>query len=186
MVLGLLYPFLVYLQPPLANGELVKRLEDVQALLLFTAAIFSYYFIRPLQYSAGKKQFWIWVIFWWVLLFGRSISWGRDYFPEINTDYFRLISILCIMPLLLMLLSPKLRLEIIDKFKTTQIPFFSLALAFLALGIADAIEHDRAIAVFLLYDLAYKDFLEEMYEFALIWGLFEACYWIMKQEKAAV
>lgn len=39
MVLGLLYPFLVYLQPPLANGELVKRLEDVQALLLFTAAI---------------------------------------------------------------------------------------------------------------------------------------------------
>lgn len=85
-----------------------------------------------------------------------------------------------------MLLSAKLRLEIIDKFKTTQIPFFSLALAFLALGIADAIEHDRAIAVFLLYDLAYKDFLEEMYEFALIWGLFEACYWIMKQEKAAV
>lgn len=184
--LGIIYPFLIYLQFPLANGELVNRLEDIQALLLLSAAIFSYYFIQPFQYSAGQKQFWLWVIFCWILLFGRSISWGRDYFADVSHDYFRLISILCIAPVLLMLFSRKLRAEILNKFKTTPLPIFSLALALSALGIADAIEHDRAMAAFLLHDLAYKDFLEEMYEFALIWGLFEACYWLMQQEKASV
>lgn len=181
--LGLVFPFLTYFNIPLLDGALVTALENTQALLFLAAAIFSYFFIRPRQYATGKKQFWIWVIFWWILLFGRSISWGRDYFPDVAHDYFRIISILLISPVLLMLLSRKLRTEITAKLKTTQLPIFSIVLALLAVIIADAIEHNRAISIFFLYDVAYKDFLEEMYEFALIWGLFEATYLLMKQEE---
>lgn len=180
--LCLIFPFLVYLRLPLFDGYLVKTMENMQALLLLGTAIFTYFFIRPLKYSGGKKQFWLWVICWWVLLFGRSISWGRDYFPEISHDFFRMISILCIAPVILMLCSKDLRLEILQKLKTTQLPILSFILAFIALIVADSIEHSRLLSPIFLHQPDYKDFMEELYEFPLIWGLFEFSYLFMKQE----
>lgn len=176
-------PFLIFLHPPLLDGLLVKIIENFQALLLLFAAIFSFFYIRPDRCAEGKKQFWLWAVFWWLMLFGRSISWGRDYFPDVPHGYFRILSIFFIAPVVLMLFSKVLRQEIAHKFKTVQFPIYSFALAFITLIIADCIEHSRWLSPIFLFDLAYKDFIEEMYEFPVIWGLFEISFLMMKQEK---
>lgn len=181
--LGIITPFLADWHFPLLDGAVVKVLENLQLLMLLFAAIFSYFYIRPLQYHAGKRLFWLWAVFWWVLLLGRSISWGRDYFPEVSHDYFRVISIFFIAPVVLMLCSKSLHQEIKHKFKTMQFPIYSFMLAVVALIISDSVEHSRLIGPFFLHDRAYKDFIEEMYEFPVIWGLFETTYLLMKQEK---
>ncbi|MDI4751548.1 hypothetical protein MJL81_28125, partial [Salmonella enterica subsp. enterica serovar Anatum] len=42
------------------------------------------------------KQFWLWAVVWWVVLLGRSTSWGRDYFPDEPRMLFRTISVILI------------------------------------------------------------------------------------------
>lgn len=161
----------------------VRSIENIQAILLFAFAIFSYLFMRPLQLQQGQKQFWLWAICWWLLLFGRSTSWGRDYFPDVPKVYFRSISVILIGSVLFPLASRVLRQEIAHKFKTASISAWGLMLAFAGLIISDAIEHNRMISVLFIHDVSHKNFLEEMFEFPLIFGLFIVAYTIMKQDK---
>lgn len=186
VVLCFLIPFLANSHVSLMDGFVVLSIENIQALMLLSFAVYSYYYMRPLDCPEGKKQFWLWAVFWWILLFGRSISWGRDFFPDVPHIYFRILSIFFIAPVVLMLFSKKLREEIALKFKTISFPIFSFLLAVIGLIISDAVEHSRMIAPLFLHDLAYKDLIEEMYEFPVIWGLFEVSYLLMKQDKKFV
>ncbi|WOE31902.1 MULTISPECIES: hypothetical protein [unclassified Acinetobacter] len=183
--LCLVAPFIVDFHPPLFEGLLIRFLENIQALLLLLAAVFTYLYSRSLANTVGQKQFWFWAVLWWVMLFGRSISWGRDYFPEISHDYFRVISIFFIAPVVFMLFSKCLRQEIMHKLATMRFPIYSFLLAVVTLIISDSIEHSRMIAPLFLHHREYKDLMEELYEFPLIWGLFETTYLLMKQEKSA-
>ncbi|WP_252053562.1 hypothetical protein [Acinetobacter silvestris] len=88
-----------------------------------------------------------------------------------------------ITPVVLMLFSAQLRQEIMNKFKTVKFPIWSFILALTTLIIADSIEHSRFLLPVFLHDIAYKNFMEEMYEFPIIWGLFEVTYLLMKQDK---
>ena len=178
-----LFPFLADFHIPLLHGGFVRCIENIQALLLLLIAIFSYCYIRPDQCPEGKKQFWFWAVFWWIMLFGRSISWGRDYFPEVPRGDFRILSIIFIAPVILMLFSAQLRQEIVNKFKTVKFPTWSFVLALATFIIADSIEHSRFLLPIFLHDIHYKDFMEEMYEFPIIFGLFEVTYLLMKQDK---
>ncbi|MPW41392.1 hypothetical protein A6M14_00745 [Acinetobacter sp. Ac_877] len=182
-VLIFIFPFLADLHIPLFNGMLVTSIEAVQALLLLFFAIFTYVYMKPLQLKNGQKQFWLWAIFWWVLLFGRSTSWGRDYFPDVPRSYFRVISIFVIAPVVFMLFSPYLRHEIVNKLRTAKLSAWAIVIAVLGLIIADSIEHGRLIAPLFLHNLQYQDFMEELYEFPLIIGLFLIALPIMKQDK---
>lgn len=184
-ILCCLFPFFADLQVPLLNGAMVRLVENLQAVLLFLCAVFSYFYIRPLQLENGQKQFWLWAVLWWLLLFGRSTSWGRDYFPEVPKPYFRAISVMLIAPVVFMLFSPHLRHEIRRKFKSFTIPVWAFMLAFSGLIISDAIQHKRAIDALFLRDIQYKDLMEELYEFPLILGLFLISYHLMKQDKVA-
>lgn len=87
-VLCLLFPFVADLKLPLYDGAIVRAVEHSHALLLLLFAVLSYFFMRPRQLQQGKKQFWIWAVLWWLVLFGRSTSWGRDYFPDVPKIYF--------------------------------------------------------------------------------------------------
>ena len=183
-ILCFLFPFSADLQVPLHDGEIVRFVENLQALLLLMCAIFSYFYIRPLDLQDGKKQFWLWAVLWWLLLFGRSTSWGRDYFPEVPKPYFRAISIMLISPVIFMLFSEHLRKEIIRKLKHFMLPVWALVLACSGLIISDAIEHERVIDTLFLRDIQYKDLMEELYEFPLILGLFLISFHLMKQDKS--
>jgi len=162
----------------------VTVVESIQALMLFGFAVFSFFYIRPFELSKGQKQFWLWSVAWWIMLFGRSTSWGRDYFPEVPKIYFRGISVLVIAPVVFMLFLAPLRQEIAYKFKHVSLPIWALILAFIGLLMSDGIEHNRFFIHFIFTDFIYKDLMEELYEFPLIIGLFLVAYPLMEQDCA--
>ena len=184
MICCLIFPFLPSLHLPLLDGMAVTAVESVQAFMLLGFAVFSFFYIRPFELSQGQKQFWLWSVVWWILLFGRSTSWGRDYFTEVPKIYFRGISILVIAPVVFMLFLAPLRQEIANKFKHAKFSFWALILAITGLVISDAIEHNRFFIHMIFTDLVYKDLLEELYEFPLIIGLFLVAYPLLKQDCA--
>ena len=47
---------------------------------------------------------------------------------------------------------------------------------------SDGIEHSRPVLSLLLTDVAYKDLIEECYEFPLIIGLFVIAYPLLKKD----
>lgn len=184
MICCLIFPFLPSLHLPLLGGMTVTAVESIQALMLFGFAVFSFFYIRPFELSKGQKQFWLWSVAWWIMLFGRSTSWGRDYFPEVPKIYFRGISVLVIAPVVFMLFLAPLRQEIAYKFKYVSLPIWALILAFIGLLMSDGIEHNRFFIHFIFTDFIYKDLMEELYEFPLIIGLFLVAYPLMKQDCA--
>ncbi|MBO3660618.1 MULTISPECIES: hypothetical protein [Acinetobacter] len=184
MICCLIFPFLPSLHLPLLGGMTVTAVESIQALMLFGFAVFSFFYIRPFELSKGQKQFWLWSVAWWIMLFGRSTSWGRDYFPEVPKIYFRGISVLVIAPVVFMLFLAPLRQEIAYKFKHVSLPIWALILAFIGLLMSDGIEHNRFFIHFIFTDFIYKDLMEELYEFPLIIGLFLVAYPLMKQDCA--
>lgn len=179
----LLFPALGYFSFPLFAGKTTFVIEAIQAFMLCIFAVYTYMYMQPLELSKGQKQFWLWAVLWWLLLFGRSTSWGRDYFPEVPRIYFRAISVFFIAPVILLLGSRSLRQEIKSKFKHATVFVWPLILAILGLVIADGIERDRLIAPLFVYSAEYQDFLEELYEFPLILGLFLVTLPIMQQDK---
>nr|WP_291359689.1 MULTISPECIES: hypothetical protein [Acinetobacter] len=184
MICCLIFPFLPSLHLPLLGSMTVTAVESIQALMLFGFAVFSFFYIRPFELSKGQKQFWLWSVAWWIMLFGRSTSWGRDYFPEVPKIYFRGISVLVIAPVVFMLFLAPLRQEIAYKFKHVSLPIWALILAFIGLLMSDGIEHNRFFIHFIFTDFIYKDLMEELYEFPLIIGLFLVAYPLMKQDCA--
>lgn len=185
LLLCIIFPFLEGYHLLLVGDRAVRLIENSQALMLFFFAVFTYFYMRPLQLKSGQKEFWLWAICWWLVLFGRSTSWGRDYFPDVPKIYFRAISIVLIASILFPLFGLNLRQEISQKFKTVVIPVWGLVLAVAGLIISDAIEHDRAISAIFLHDIANKNFMEELYEYPLILGLFIVAFAVMKKDKQA-
>ena len=182
-ILCLIFPFLADVGFPLLGGAVVRGVENIQALLLLMFAVFSYVYMQPMRLSDGKKYFWIWAVLWWLLLFGRSTSWGRDYFPEVPKVYFPGISVVLIGSVVLMLFVKPLRTEIAVKMKTLNLPAWAMLLTVLGLIISDGIEHSRIYGGIFLHQLAYKDLMEELYEFPLILGLFVMAFHIMQRDK---
>lgn len=169
----------------LSNVEIsVRSIENIQAVLLLSFAIFTLIFMRPHQLQAGQKEFWLWAACWWLVLFGRSTSWGRDYFPDVPKVYFRAISVVLIGAVVFPLFNSQLRKEIALKFKTASISVWGIVLAVSGLIISDSIEHDRMISAFFLHDQSHKNFVEEIFEFPLILGLFIVAYGLMVQDKS--
>lgn len=119
LILGLVIvaiPFTANWNLPLLNGTVVRWIENGQALWLLFGAVFTLGYIRPLSRPEGEKQFWLWAAAWWLVLLGRSTSWGRDYFPEQPKLLFRAISVVMISMIILpVLLSKRLRLDIVRR-----------------------------------------------------------------------
>jgi hypothetical protein len=180
MICCLVFPFLPFLHVPLFNGATVTAVETVQVFLLLTFAFFTWFYVRPLQLDTQQKYFWIWAVLWWVLLFGRSTSWGRDYFPEVPKVYFRALSVLFIAPVVFLLFTKALRSEIVRQFKQLKLAFWPLMLLVIGLFVSDGVEHHRPYAALFLHDASYQDFIEEMYEFPLIIGLFLVSFTVLK------
>ena len=150
--------------------------------MLFGFAVATFLMMKPYALTHEQKMFWLWSIAWWIMLLGRSTSWGRDYFPEVPKVYFRAISVVMIAPVLFMLASPALRAEIAYKFKHAALSFWAIVLVLIGLLASDGIEHSRPVLSLLLTDVAYKDLIEECYEFPLIIGLFVIAYPLLKKD----
>lgn len=177
------FPFLAHTHFIFMGMSEVRLLENLQALLLLFIAIFSFVYMKPLQQETGKKEFWLWAVCWWVLLFGRCTSWGRDYFPDVPKIYFRGISIILIAAVIFPLLNKVLRQEIVIKLKTAIIPVWAIILTAVGLIISDAVEHHRFLGQLILASDGNESFIEELYEFPLILGLFIIAFSMMREDR---
>lgn len=181
-----LIPFVADSKIPLAEGLLVMFIEDVQSLWLLFAALFTVSFMKPFTLAQGPKQFWLWSVVWWVVLFGRGINWGRDFFPEGPRLLFRAISVVLIAALVLYpVFSAALRREIVQRFRNETLPLWTAILVIVSFLIADGVEHHRAIAPLFLHAANYQDLVEELYEIPFMVGLFTIAFSIMRREKHA-
>lgn len=185
LILCLLFPVMGGVQFTFLGDSEVRLIENIQAIMLLIFAVVTYVCMKPRQLPHGQKQFWLWAVCWWLVLFGRSTSWGRDYLPEVPKIYFRMISIVLIGSVVFPLLQSSLRQEIVRKFKTAVIPVWGLVIAFIGLIVSDAIEHHRLISTFILDANSNVNFMEELYEFPLILGLFYVTFGLMINEKFA-
>ncbi|STD48261.1 Uncharacterised protein [Edwardsiella tarda] len=59
----------------------IDYIEQGQALWLAFVVLFIPYRCWRERLDAGDRRFWYWATLWWLTLLGRSISWGRVYFP---------------------------------------------------------------------------------------------------------
>ena len=187
LILGLVIvaiPFTANWNLPLLNGTVVRWIENGQALWLLFGAIFTLGYIRPLSRPEGEKQFWLWAAVWWLVLLGRSTSWGRDYFPEHPKLLFRTISVVLIAMIILpVLLSKRLRQDIARRVRNEPLPIWQLAITTCAFLISDTVEHHRLLAPLFLHNAHYGDLIEELYELPFMVGLFLMNLGFMRQDK---
>jgi len=177
-------PFYPDLHLPLYHGVLVTWIEGAQALWLLFGALFTCNFLRKNALPVGARRFWAWSVLWWLVLFGRSISWGRDYFPDGPKLLFRAISVLLIGALVLYLLfSSTLRKELAWRLRHESLPLWTFVLAVVTFIISDSVEHHRFIATFFLHNAEYQDLIEELYEIPFMVALFCVSYDLMQRQK---
>ena len=189
LLLGLvtvLIPFTANLNLPLLNGGVVRWIENGQALWLLFGAVFTFCYIRPFSRPDGEKQFWLWAALWWLVLLGRSTSWGRDYFPDHPRLLFRAISVVLIAMIILpVVISVNLRREIVNRLRNELLPLWLFAITSCAFLISDTVEHHRLLAPVFLHNAQYGDLIEELYELPFMVGLFLMSFNFMARDKQA-
>ncbi|WP_160430513.1 hypothetical protein [Gilliamella sp. Pas-s25] len=168
---------------PLYNGLTVTLIEHVQSLFLLFMCGYTYCYAKKMAEHPNLYKFWIWTIFWWLMLFGRGISWGRDFFPEVPRFYYKIIaSFLIALPILSIFL-PTIRQEIVRRYKFEKIPVWHIFLAFLFLGIADIAEHRRIGHELLVITRDRKDLIEELMEIPCLLCLALTTFYMQKNEQ---
>ncbi|BBQ83709.1 hypothetical protein WP3W18E02_22380 [Klebsiella sp. WP3-W18-ESBL-02] len=184
LVLSALFPFVAEWRISLDDGALVTHIENGQALWLLFGAVFTVCYSKPWEKPAGEKQFWMWATLWWLVLLGRSTSWGRVYFPDAPRIVFHAIATVLVAGVLLSLLSSPLRKEIVRRIKDSPKPLWLMAVTVMTFLIADTIEHHRLLAPLFVREPNYADLMEELYEIPFMVGLFLTSFYFMKHDNA--
>lgn len=171
---------------PLYGERSVATAENLQAILLFVMFLQALYFACKFPSHSDARWFWIWSGLWWLMIFGRSVSWGRDYFPDIPHPLSRTISVILIALPILGFLVPAVRRHIKYHYLTDKFPVWYAFSAFLFLGVADIVEHHRPGHTLLLRFADRQDLLEELFEFPCFFSLIlVALYWQRHDRKQA-
>ncbi|WP_392565861.1 hypothetical protein RHO15_09910 [Utexia brackfieldae] len=168
---------------PLYNGLSTAIAENLQSLGLLLIAVYSYFYARRYPAQSANRIFWYWSVMWWIMLFGRGISWGRDFFPDVPHLYFRIISIILIGLPVLMLFSKSIRQQIKHRFFFEKIPVWHIILAFVFLGLSDIVEHHRSGANLLLYVSEKQDLIEELIEIPCFISLILIVLYMQRNER---
>ncbi|RLM28286.1 hypothetical protein BIY29_00730 [Brenneria alni] len=166
-----------------SSQEIVEFIELFQSLWLLFGALFTWFYIKTLQDDRDKQIFWLWSVIWWLLLFGRGINWGRNYLPDVPKSYFRLVSVVLIGITVLMLILPAVRREIIRRFRTEAFPVWDGVLMVVYFLISDTIEHHRLLSFLFVYDVRYRNLMEELYELPFMFSLFFIVFYLQQKER---
>ena len=175
-------PFFSALHLPVLGKTLLDSVEFLQVLGLIFGGVLTLCWIKKNPLQQSTKIFWYWSVIWWLTLAGRSASWGRDYFPEEPHWLFRGISVVLIAALLVPLFFPMMRKVIAQQWKKSTLPIIPFVIAAVSFLCSDIVEHHRILSNVLLYDAAYQDITEELFENALILGLLYISVQMMRDE----
>ncbi|BDH46224.1 hypothetical protein TUM12370_22680 [Salmonella enterica subsp. enterica serovar Choleraesuis] len=182
-----LVPILGLIPLGASNKSVVNDIENFQSIWLLFGLFFTWFYSRPKTLPEGMSNFWKWAVLWWLVLFGRGISWGRVYFRHHNHFVFHAIAVVLIGSLLVMFFRQKeLRREVRYKLTHNEIPYWTLFLTILGFLGSDCVEHHRLLSPLLLLRPENEDFVEEMFELPMMLGLFLITFGMMRHDKAAV
>lgn len=173
-----LYPASMLILSPLLYVILVTfnhglwMVESFQVFLLLLGAVISGYLAH---HQKDKRIFWLWAMMWWIVLFGRSINWGRLIWPDYSRTMFHMIAAILIAILLLPWVIPKARRVIINVIRQYGVPIQLLMVLIGMFIVIDQVEHLRFPFSYLTtyLDIENIDLLEEIVETFFIAGLFE-------------
>lgn len=160
---------------PLSHGLTVTILEQIQALwLLFCGVYFSQAF-----FQAKKQQNYHYAIAWfagmWWLLLGRSMAWGRDYFPNLDHDTFRPIAIILVLVPLALLCLPKTRQQLKTLIKHFSWPIWICVAILGFFAVSQIVESDRMFQRLPSFiNPERRDLIEELFEMPFMVFLFWA------------
>lgn len=168
LIMILSVPFAQQLHIP---PDFVSKVEEGQTLFLLFCFLFTFFSTICSGLSGKKKAFWLWASLWWLLLLGRDQNWGRQTFPGYEHAVYHTIAAILILGLVLMLVWPRLREGIVYYYQQ-PFPVWNFLLAAAGFLLADAIERGRWVSQFILFNSAYDDLLEELYECPFMLALF--------------
>lgn len=186
LLLPIVFLAMRFFSYPLFGDLLVNSVEFAQAVWLLLCGLFTLAYMKPWQLSGSKRMFWLWAAQWWLVLFGRSTSWGRGIFPDLPHEFFRVLSVIWIAPLVMMLFSKNLRAEIRQKLTTARFPLPYFVLSLICFLISDTVEHKRALYFIFVSNKHYQDITEELYEIPFMLALFLVAWHFMKADKKPV
>jgi hypothetical protein len=186
LLLPLIFLAMRFVNYPLFGGLLVDSVEFAQALWLLFCSVFTLAYMKPWQLSKPKCMFWLWAAQWWLVLFGRSTSWGHEIFHDFPHWIFRILAVVWIAPLVLMLFSNNLRAELKNKLKTGSFPVAYFMLSLICFLISDTVEHKRTLYFIFVASKHYQDITEELYEVPFMLALFQTAFHFMKIDKKPV
>lgn len=166
----ILSPILYLVFSTLENS--VLRVEEFHILLLLGGALVSGFLAYQ---QKDKRIFWLWAMMWWIVLFGRSINWGRLIWPEYSREMYRMIAIALVLMLCVPLFVSRTRNFIVNVIREYGVPCHILAVLIVMFMIVDQVEHIRVPFSYLYTLLNIQDLglLEEITETFFIAGLFE-------------
>ena len=176
LTITLTYPLYLLLQ---AENIDIIHIENLQLLILIIGAIYT----ASLAIRRPKERlFWTWATLWWILLIGRSINWGRIYFPGYPREYYRMIGISIGLLILIPLFIQKNRQKLFLMIKAHGFPYKVLLMLTLIYLSIDQVEQNRYFFRLLDQKLNITDtnLFEEVIEIFFVAGLFEFLFFFKK------
>lgn len=145
--------------------------EHLQLALLAIGGFISLYLAYK---QSNQKFFWLWSATWWLVLLGRSINWGRLYWPEYPKIMYRSIGATIILGLIIPLLIPKTRQQIFAVIQKSGIPIQQFILVSILFFLVDQVDGGRYFFLLLQKYTALDNVLlfEEIVETFFIGSLF--------------
>jgi hypothetical protein len=167
----------------IGSWRLDKIIEQLQSFMLLAIAIYTFFYAKRYSKHSDIRKFWLWTLLWWLVIFGRGISWGREFYPQVPHIIYRIISIIVISAPIITMFCPAIRRQIHYRFWFQKIPMWNVILAFLFLGISDIIEHHRVGVNFLLCSSERQDLLEELMEIPCFLSLIFVVLFLQRNER---
>ena len=184
----LLYPIAAIILSPLLYDRVepyalsLPLIENLQLLLLGIGIAYSLFLAKT---QKNYRIFWFWIALFWIILLGRSINWGRIYFPGYPREYYRLIGLVLVSFAILPFAIKKYRIFLISILKTYGIPYKVIITLVILFVLADQAEHKRALYIFAndLISLPNYELLEEILEIFFMLALFSGNFFYVSKFK---
>lgn len=158
---------------PLGDGLTVTIIEQVQALWLLFCSIYAFKLFKLNRLHQHHAAIALWLAAIWWLLLGRSLAWGRDYFPDLPRLYFQPFAVILVLLPIYLLCRRDTRAQMKQLWLTFRWPVWLCLMTCLLFIVAQVIESERMFRpLHLDIDSGRRDLIEELFETPFMFFLF--------------
>ncbi|MBP6563387.1 MAG: hypothetical protein KA214_07960 [Neisseriaceae bacterium] len=168
---------------PLNHGITVTVIEQIQALWLLFCGIYAYKIHKKCQVLNENQAISLWLAAIWWLLLGRSMAWGRDYFPDdVPRLYFQPLALILVGLPIYLLCRRDTRRQMKALWLKFRWPVWLCLATTLLFIAAQVIESERLFSLLPAgIDPDRRDLIEELFETPFMFFLFWV-NWLLYQQ----